>query len=693
MTILWFDCETYSECDLKAHGTPVYAAHPSTEITVAQWAIDDREPQVCDVAATAGYGIPPQLAHALLDPSITVVAHNSMFDRTLLRRVWGIDVPVERWQDTMVRALAHGLPGSLDKLSGILNLASDEAKDKRGRDLIQLFCKPRPTGHKLRRATRETHPTEWAEFLEYSHRDIVAMRAVHKKLPGWNYAAGSPELTLWHLDQRINDRGFAVDLDLAHAAIDAVAVEQARLKAQTRELTDGQVSSPSKRDELLAHILMEYGVSLPDMKADTLRRRIEDPELPDPVKLLLSIRLEATKTSTAKYKALVKASSADGRLRNTLQFAGAQRTARWAGRTFQPQNMPRPDLEQDDIDLAIDALKAGCAPLVLGDVMRATANTVRGCIVAPPGKKLVVADLSNIEGRGLAYVAGETWKVRAFREFDAGRGADLYKLAYARAFNIDAKDVEKWQRQIGKVMELGLGYEGGVAAFLTFAAVYNMDLDELAEAVWGVASAEALEAALGMWAWASKKRRTLGLSQRIYVACEILKAAWRAAHPATVSLWADLGNAARQAIQRPGEVFRVRTLAVRRDGSWLRIRLPSGRYLCYINPEVGDDGQISYMGVNQYTRQWAKIKTYGGKLVENVVQAWARDVLASNMAAIDQAGYEIVLTVHDELLTETPDSERYSSTELARLMSVQPAWAPDVPLAAAGFETLRYRKD
>jgi DNA polymerase len=355
--------------------------------------------------------------------------------------------------------------------------------------------------------------------------------------------------------------------------------------------------------------------------------------------------------------------------------------------------MPRPDMEQDDIDLAIEALKAGCAPLVLGDVMRATANTVRGCIVAPPGKKLVVADLSNIEGRGLAYVAGETWKVRAFREFDAGRGADLYKLAYARAFNIDAKDVEKWQRQIGKVMELGLGYEGGVAAFLTFAAVYNMDLDAMAEAVWNVASAEALEAALGMWAWASKKRRTLGLSQRIYVACEILKAAWRAAHPATVSLWADLGNAARQAIQRPGEVFRVRTLAVRRDGSWLRIRLPSGRYLCYINPEVGDDGQISYMGVNQYTRQWAKIKTYGGKLAENVVQAWARDVLASNMAAIEQAGYEIVLTVHDELLTETPDSERYSSITLATMMSRQPAWAPDVPLAAAGFETLRYRKD
>lgn len=691
VTILWFDCETYSEADLKAVGTHAYAEHPTTEITVAQWAIDDGEPVVEDCNGKRG---PSQALRTWLTaPGVTVIAHNSAFDRTLLRHVWSIDVPVERWQDTMVRALAHGLPGSLDKLSGILNLAGDEAKDKRGRELIQLFCRPRPKGHTLRRATRETHPKEWAEFLEYSRQDIVSMRAVHRKLPAWNYGPGSPELALWHLDQRINDRGFAVDVELAHAAIDAVAVEQARLKQETRELTDGQVTSPSKRDELLAHILMEYGVELPDMRADTLRRRIEDPELPDPVKLLLSIRLEATKTSTAKYKALVKATSADGRLRNTLQFAGAQRTARWAGRVFQPQNMPRPDMEQDEIDLAIDALKAGCAPLIIGDVMRATANAVRGAIVAPPGRKLVIADLSNIEGRGLAYLAGETWKVRAFREFDQGKGADLYKLAYARSFNVDAKDVTKPQRQIGKVMELGLGYEGGVAAFLTFAAVYQMDLDQLAEAVWSAASAEALDAALGMWSWATKKRRTLGLSQRVYVACEVLKSAWRAAHPATTSLWADMGTAVRQAIQRPGEVFRVRTIAVRRDGNWLRVRLPSGRYLCYINPEVADDGQISYMGVNQYTRQWARIQTYGGKLVENSVQAWARDVLASNMASIEQAGYEIVLTVHDELITETPDDPAFNTERLAALMSTPPAWAPDVPLAAAGFETYRYRKD
>lgn len=689
MTTLWFDCETYSACDLKAHGTPRYAEHPSTEITVVQWAIDDGEPVVVD--CTGHRCGPYGLLDYLGDPTVTVVAHNSMFDRTLLRHCWGIDVPVTRWRDTMVKAMAHGLPGSLDKIGGILGLPADEAKDKRGRQLIQLFCKPRPrTGE---RATRETHPQEWAEFLEYSRQDIVAMRAIDKRLPRWNYRDGHPELALWHLDQRINDRGFAVDLPLARGAIEAVAKEQARLKREVHELTDGEVSSPSKRDQLLVHILMEYGVSLPDMRADTLRRRLEDPELPEAVKLLLSLRLEATKTSTAKYNALVKATSADGRLRNTLQFAGAQRTARWAGRTFQPQNMTRPTMDQEQIDLGIEALTQGCADLLFDDVMELSANAVRGCIVAPPGKKLCIADLSNIEGRGLAYIAGEEWKVRAFREFDAGKGADLYKLAYARSFGVDPKDVGKGQRQIGKVQELGLGYEGGVAAFLTFAAVYQMDLDQLADAVWSTASADALDQARGMFAWAVRKKRTLGLSERVYVACEVLKASWRAAHPATVALWSNVADAVRQAIAAPGVAFSVRQLKVQRDGAWLRIRLPSGRCLCYINPQVEEGGQITYSGVNQYTRQWGRIKTYGGKLVENIVQAWARDVLAYNMQPIEDRGYAIVLTVHDELLTETPDTPEFSSDGLAALMSAAPTWAAECPLAAAGFETYRYRKD
>lgn len=696
MTTLWFDCETYSECDLSAHGTHRYAEHPSTEIIVAQWAVDDGEPVVvdCNASRVGDYRM-DYLSNYLRDPTVTVVAHNSMFDRTLLRHVWGIDVPIERWRDTMIQAMSHGLPGALDKIGTIMGVGTDEAKDKRGRELIRMFCKPQPRSGA--RYTSHTHPQAWEEFLEYSRQDIVAMRAIHHRLPKWNMRDGGAELALWHLDQRINDRGFQADLALAESAITAVDREQSRLKQEVHDLTDGEVTSPSKRDDLLVHILMEYGVALPDMKADTLRRRMEDPELPEGVRLLLALRLEATKTSTAKYKSLVNACSADGRMRNTLQFCGAQRTGRWAGRTFQPQNMPRPSMDADEIDVGIEALKMGVADQFFDDVMDLTSNTVRGCIIAPPGRKLVVADLSNIEGRGLAYLAGEEWKLEAFRRFDAGTGPDLYKVAYARAFGVDANFDHKtvqghMQRQIGKVQELGLGYEGGVAAFLTFAAVYRMDLAVMADAVHSTAPKEALAAAYGMWEWAEKKRRTLGLERNIYVACEVLKKAWRDAHPATVSLWSEVGDAVRRAILNPGECFTVRQLKFQRDGAWLRIRLPSGRYLCYIKPEVDEGGQITYWGVNQYTRQWGKIKTYGGKLVENIVQAWARDVLASSMRVVEDNGFDIVLTVHDELITEAQDS-RCTSDFLAEIMSTPPAWAPDCPLAAAGFETYRYRKD
>ncbi len=385
-----------------------------------------------------------------------------------------------------------------------------------------------------------------------------------------------------------------------------------------------------------------------------------------------------------------------------------------SGRIFQPQNMMRPDPDFDEaqMDIGVGMLKAGCAEVLFPNVMRLTANTVRGCIVAPPGKKLVIADLSNIEGRGLGWLADEEWKLQAFRDYDAslivdhaGRPIldkkgerqfgkpDIYKLAYARAFNVDPATVEKWMRQIGKVMELGLGYQGGVAAFLTFAAVYQMDLEKMSIAVLEITEASAISDARRMYGWAAKGNRTLGLPQEVYVACEILKAAWRRAHPMTESFWALCETAARSAILNPGETFQARHIAFRRDGQWLRARLPSGRYLCYLRPEIDEKGGITYWGVNQYTRQWSRIKTYGGKLAENFTQASARDVLAHSMPLVEDEGYEIVLGIHDELLTETPDSPEFSSDRLSEIMSVVPPWATGLPLAAAGFETYRYRKD
>lgn len=686
MTTLHLDLETYSETPLK-HGTHKYAE--PAEIMLFAWAIDDGKVGVVDEAN--GEKRPAELCEALEDPDVLVQAHNSHFDRTVLRHT-GTPIALPRWRDTMVKALAHSLPGALGSLCEILKVPTDQAKDKAGKQYIQLFCKPRPDNSKIRRATKKTHPVEWQRFVEYAGLDIEAMREVDRRLPKWNYQGD--ELALWFLDQTINDRGVCMDVELAEAAIDAVAKAQKILAARTVELTDGAVQAATQRDALLAHLLAEYGVQLPDMQKSTLERRIDDPDLPLAMRELLAIRLQASTSSTAKYKTLVRGASSDGRLRGTLQFNGASRTGRWAGRLFQPQNLPRPTLDQDVIDLGIEAMKAGCADLIHTNVMELTSSSIRGCIVAPKGKKLVVSDLSNIEGRDQAWLAGERWKLQAFSEFDRGIGHDMYKRAYAKSFGIKPEDVSKDQRQVGKVQELALGYEGGVGAFLTFAAAYNIDLEDMAEQAIGAIPFDILEEARGMLNWTKKKKRTtFGLTDQAWLVCESFKRSWRQAHPAIQSMWADLAEAVRCAIAQPRTTFVCRALKVRRDGNWLRIGLPSGRALCYPSPQLDESGSITYMGVNQYSRKWSRLKTYGGKLFENVCQAVARDVMAHNMPAIEAAGYQIVLSVHDELICEAPDSNEFNATHLSSLLSSNPPWAPDMPLAAGGFEAYRYRKD
>lgn len=357
MTVVYMDTETFCETPIN-HGLHKYAE--KVEVTLFAWAVDDEPEQVWDL--TADEPMPERLKDLLADPEVMTVWHNSQFDRTVIRHALGIELPVERTHDTLVRALAHGLPGSLDKLCGVMGVASDAAKDKAGKSLIRLFCSPRPKNMKIRRANRFTHPVEWARFKEYAKSDIRAMRVLYQKLPSWNYSGR--ELELWHLDQRINDRGIQVDVELAEKAIEAVARAQTGLAARTVELTNGEVERASQRDQMLRHILAEYGVDLPDMKADSLERRIEDPDLPDELRELLRVRLQSTATSTTKYRALVRAVSSDGRLRGLLQFCGASRTGRWAGRTFQPQNLKRPSNSQEEIEAFIDAVKAGCEDLL-----------------------------------------------------------------------------------------------------------------------------------------------------------------------------------------------------------------------------------------------------------------------------------------------------------------------------------------
>jgi DNA polymerase bacteriophage-type len=711
--MLFLDTETYSETPIK-DGT--YRYLEDAEVMIVTYAFDDGPVQCWDV--TASQLMPNDLSD-YLDGEGLISCHNSVFDRNVLKYCLGYDLPVERFRCTMVKAYLHGLPGKLDLLSDIFKLSTD-AKDKRGKALIHLFCKPRKFSHDIDRddypdakshkaaiaaakakwvgrATSKTHPKEWQEFIVYAKSDITSLRRLDHLIPKWNITR--TELAYWHLDQRRNDRGVAIDIDLAEAALRAVDKEQRTLKEATQELTgfDGEgegLESTSKRDRMLQYMLEAYGVTLPDLKMDTILRRLDDPDLPIELKELLQIRLQVSTTSTSKYKSMLKAVNDDGRVRGLIQFAGAYRTGRDAGRTVQPQNFPSRDLmDIEDIEQGIKLLKLDAADLMYDNIMRLTSSCLRQTLVAGPGKKIIAADLSNIEGRYLAWAAGEDWKIQAFRDFDEGVGPDLYILAYARAFNMDPADVTKKLRQIGKVMELGLGYEGGTGAFLTFAAAYGLDLDELTRIAYDTLSQDIRKEAEGFYNWTVKmKRSTFGLSKEVFITCDSFKRMWREAHPKTVALWRGLGDGCRDAIQNPGDIIVYGKFKMQRTGQWLRLLMPSGRALCYPYPKVDDQGGISFMGSNIYTRKWERTKTHGGKLAENVTQAGARDVFKHGELEASKDGYDTIFPVHDELVTETPNTPEYNVAGLVKAMTIVPPWAKGLPLAADGFEALRYRK-
>lgn len=696
MNTLILDLETFSETPIQ-DGTWKYSE--KAEVLLFGYAIDEEPAKVWDV--TTGSAMPADLRKALDDPKVLIIGHNiGGFDRVILKQVMNLLLPIERVHDTMACAYAHGLPGSLDVLCDIMQAPVSKSKDKDGKKLIQLFCKLRKDGT---RATRQTHPLEWDRFISYAKLDIEATRYIYSKMPRWNYQGF--ELNLWRLDQEINYRGIAIDTDLITAAIKTVNRAQVLLRDRTVELTDGEVSSATRRDAMLKHVLEEYGVELPDMQASTLERRMADPELPAPLKELLGIRIQATTSSTAKYNKILKSVSSDGRLRGTLQWCGAARTGRDAGRILNPQNLPRPTLKNNQIEFGIAALKADCADLLFNNVMEIASNTIRGVIVAPPGKKLLIADLSNIEGRYAAWLADERWKLKAFQDFDTitgtdkdgkpmRKGHDLYKLAYAKSFNVRPEDVTKKQRDsVGKTLELSMQFGGGCGAFVTFALGFNINLEALVKEAWDTIPNNIREEAADFWEYAVKQKRTLDLSRDVFITCDSLKRLWRGAHPGITSLWGIIGDAARDAIESPGKVFNAgKLLSFRRDGNWLRMHQASERSICYPSPRVDSEGKISFMGMDQYTRKWQRISTYGPKIFENGVQGGSRDVFMHGIVNAKKNDYDCVMRVHDEPICEVPDNDNYTVDALCGFMTRDIPWTKGLPLAAGGFSAYRYRK-
>ena len=690
MTTLYLDIETFCETPIT-HGTYRYAE--DAEVIMVQVAVDDGPVAVWDCSDPERRGSQLYSLQNLINAADEVVIH-SQFERLVLP-YHDVNLPLAKITDVMLVGLLHSFPGGLGQLCDILEVPVDKAKDKRGKRLINLFTKPQPKNHKLRRATRETHPAEWEEFKEYAGSDVIAMREVLKRLPRWNDTPS--ERALWHLDQEVNDRGFRCDTALAASALRAFTEASAALAKQTSAATKGAVGSTTQRDALREYLRAECDLDMLDMKGDTVERILRG-EVSAEARELLENRQQAAATSPAKYRALLKSvSTKDDRLRGTLQFCGAARTLRDAGRIFQPQNLPRcPDwFDGDAQEATIAAFKAEAEDVIYADVVNRCSYAIRGSLIPADDCELVIADLSNIEGRVAAWLAGEGWKIEAFKAYDRGEGHDLYKVTAGRILGKDPQAVTKPERQrFGKVSELSCAYGGAVGAFRRMGgvAVEGLSDDDIVEIVRG----------------------------------------WRAANPRIKALWYAINDAARLAIQNPGNNYVARSLSFGvvngpNNDTWVRIKCPGGVWLSYRNPRIEQEtcercdgegevdfefkdqvhrlkcsscggngivgnGEITYEGVDQYTRQWKRLRTYGAKIFENVTQHVARMVFMAGFKRAAAMGFKIVLRVHDELVAEVPIGSGLIKAMLEKCMATNDNWNVGLPLAAAGDVLPRYRK-
>lgn len=688
--ILYCDLETFSGTPIRC-GAARYAEDPEARILLWGYAVDDAPARVWQVGREPA---PTDLVRAVstvqCDPSARCVWHNGLaFDTVFIERVMPrFAMPVSRVIDTMILAYEHSLPGALGDLCAVLNLPVDKTKDKDGARLIRLFCAPRADGTK----DWSTHPEDWQKFVNYCRLDVEAEREIYKRLPKVN--ATEDERRLMALDAEINRRGMLIDRELARGAVAACERNAEALRLRTAEITGGELDSTTRTAATIAYIERRWGVKLENLRKGEIAHMIEDPDLPEPMKELLRVRLGAAKASVKKFETLLDCACRDGRIRGTLQFRGASRTGRWAGRIFQPQNLPRPSHSEEEISRFIEAIKGGWLDLIEDDVPGAVADCLRGVIIAPEGKQLAVADYSNVEGRVLAWLAGETWKLRAFEAYDNGTGPDLYKLTYSRAFNVPVETVTKAQRQMGKVLELAMGYGGGPGAFVTFAVGYGIDLHDMARQVLPVVPGDVRDEAERAYEWAAKEpSRLVGLEREVWVACDSVKRLWRRANRQIVGFWNAVEQAASDSLVfGEGEAGKIK---VEKRGSWLLFRLPSGRHLCYPGARSGGEDEnclFSYLGVHQQTRKWQRIRTYAGKVVENLTQATAADLLGNAFFEVEKAGFRIVTSIHDELVTEAPVDPQHTAEALEAAMTTKPEWAQGLPLAAAGYTSKRYKK-
>ncbi len=643
---LTVDLETYSSVDISKAGAFKYIESPDFEILLIAYAWGDGPVQVLDITAFGTCQEELQdIKAGLLDPETIKIAHNSAFERAALSKWLGCDLPPEEWVDTMVLAAMNGLPLSLDGVGAALQL--QDQKIKEGTALITYFCKPcKPTitnGGRTRNYP-EHAPEKWDRFVGYCRRDVEVTRAIYNRLH--RLPVTDFERKVWALDARINERGVLVDLDLVNASIDVDLELQESHRVEMKRLTglDNPNSVAQLRDWLET-----VGISVESLNKATVADLLRT--IPDPTtRRVLELRRLLSKTSIKKYQTMTAAACEDGRVRGLLQYYGAGRTGRWAGRLVQVQNLPQNHLDAiGSVRELVRQRDLETLTLCYDSVPDVLSQLTRTALIAKPGHTFLVADYSAIEARVIAYLAGEQWRMDVF----AGDGK-IYEASYAKAFHVPVESVKKGspERQKGKIMELALGYQGGVGALKAFGA------------------------------------DKIGLTER---EMQELVIQWRQASPSIPRFWRDAERAAKNALENPGRTFTLPCgVKYRKDADALRCELPSRRVLSYWGARL-EDGSIVFMALNQTTRKWEKTQTWGGRLVENIVQAYARDCLAVALVRLDESGYQITFHVHDEIIAEAPEGSRWE--DMAEIMGRPIDWAPGLLLRGDGYETKFYMKD
>lgn len=660
MDHLSIDLETFSSVPIAKAGAQKYIASPDFEILLFAYSLNGAPPVCCDIAQ--GEHLPDWVLDALCDPQCLKHAYNAAFEWGCLSKFMGGQLPPEQWRCTMFHGLYAGYPAGLDAAGRALGLPEDKRKLSTGKALIRYFCVPcTPTKSNGGRRRNLPHhdPARWELFKEYNAQDVTTEMEIERRLslitvPDWLQRQ-------WETDLLINARGVAVDMEMVNGALEIGATVRERLTQEAVRISG--LSNPNSVQQLSAWLEQETGEEVTDLRKDTVAKMIaQAPDIPE-VQRMLEIRQELGKTSTKKYDAIEQAVCPDGRVRGLLQFYGANRTGRWAGRLVQVQNLPRTYTQP--LELArnlVKQRKLDNLRLIYGSVPDTLSQLIRTAFVASDGNVLIDADFSAIEARVISWLAGEQWRLEVFKTH-----GKIYEASASQMFGVPIERIKKGNpeyalRQKGKVAELALGYQGGAGALINMGALdMGIPEDDLPDIV-----------------------------QR-----------WRDTNKRICDLWYKMNSAAVEAISTGCSVGVGRLLVsceydAAHEVEYLTVLLPSGRKLYYNSPQIGENKwggpSISYMGMDQTTKKWKRIETYGGKLVENCVQAVARDCLAQAIENLEKEGLPVVFHIHDEVVIDCR-ADTATLDAVVNIMSRPIPWAPGLPLNADGWVGGFFKKD